>query len=593
MHNNNNTSLYGNDQYPSRESKPSRSGWENFVISESPLIVRIPLKGVPMVEGIPPPRHVAASAGGGRKRKSVSYQELDDTDSDDFMTEEEEHKLKMAKKMRLSKKKEKNNAPKEEDGVAATDVVDSTDTVAVAPPLAVDDSNISNTEFWTLNNSLSVDAPPPGTLNTLWYSRECFGHIMVVEKILAWKTRPVSKLEWIPETLPEIEEGYTHPRPVVDSALAAKWSNMALTNPLIASDPHKRMEVSRLAPAECPIVMTMAVCAQDDMPQEPKDEDDDENDNKPKPKFRIKALEETDREEVYLVKWRGRSHLHASWERGSDIIKYDQSKNTARHKIRRFVQSQELMYGKNWQQVLEEERSTAATIHAHGEQATTSDKDAVEEEYYPPSCTEVERILACDESEMDMSLYPKQRALNILRDQQRLKEKETNTMKRWNSKEGLTDLLKEVPWDPEDNVRYVVKWKGLPFAEMTWEYWRDIKRDAVDEAEDFWIRQQPPSQDVIDRNNRPHPHIRDFRKMQESPAFGISNRKREIADMGQIREADGDDEKQGFKLRSYQLEGVNWLMFNWWNKRSCILADEMGLGKVRIIECDYRSYSNA
>ena len=245
------------------------------------------------------------------------------------------------------------------------------------------------------------------------------------------------------------------------------------------------------------------------------------------------------------------------------------------------MQSQEIMYGKNWRKVLEEERNTAATIHAHGEQATASDKEAVEEEYYPPACTEVERILACDESEMDMSLYAKQRALNILRDQKQLKEKESNTIKRWNSKDGLSDLLREIPWDPEDNVRYVVKWKGLPFAEMTWEYWRDIKRDVVDEAEDFWIRQQPPPQDVIDRNNRAHPQIRDFRKIQESPVFGLSSRKREVADLGQDKDGDGDEEKQGFRLRSYQLEGVNWLMFNWWNKRSCILADEMGLGKVR------------
>jgi SNF2 family DNA or RNA helicase len=29
-----------------------------------------------------------------------------------------------------------------------------------------------------------------------------------------------------------------------------------------------------------------------------------------------------------------------------------------------------------------------------------------------------------------------------------------------------------------------------------------------------------------------------------------------------------------------QLEGVNWLLWNWWNHRSSILADEMGLGKT-------------
>ena len=34
------------------------------------------------------------------------------------------------------------------------------------------------------------------------------------------------------------------------------------------------------------------------------------------------------------------------------------------------------------------------------------------------------------------------------------------------------------------------------------------------------------------------------------------------------------------KLRDYQLEGVNWLVFNWHNGRNSILADEMGLGKT-------------
>ncbi|CAN0315617.1 unnamed protein product, partial [Ectocarpus sp. 4 AP-2014] len=27
-------------------------------------------------------------------------------------------------------------------------------------------------------------------------------------------------------------------------------------------------------------------------------------------------------------------------------------------------------------------------------------------------------------------------------------------------------------------------------------------------------------------------------------------------------------------------QGVNWLLWNWWNHRSSILADEMGLGKT-------------
>ena len=34
----------------------------------------------------------------------------------------------------------------------------------------------------------------------------------------------------------------------------------------------------------------------------------------------------------------------------------------------------------------------------------------------------------------------------------------------------------------------------------------------------------------------------------------------------------------GRRLRDYQLEGVNWMVWNWYQRRNCILADEMGLG---------------
>ncbi|KAK7827751.1 hypothetical protein U0070_019575, partial [Myodes glareolus] len=38
--------------------------------------------------------------------------------------------------------------------------------------------------------------------------------------------------------------------------------------------------------------------------------------------------------------------------------------------------------------------------------------------------------------------------------------------------------------------------------------------------------------------------------------------------------------KNSNRLREYQLEGMNWLLFNWYNRKNCILADEMGLGKT-------------
>ena len=56
-------------------------------------------------------------------------------------------------------------------------------------------------------------------------------------------------------------------------------------------------------------------------------------------------------------------------------------------------------------------------------------------------------------------------------------------------------------------------------------------------------------------HQRPTPS--DFRPIKESPAY-----------------------KEGNQLRTYQLEGLNWLIFNWFTRQNCILADEMGLGKT-------------
>lgn len=65
----------------------------------------------------------------------------------------------------------------------------------------------------------------------------------------------------------------------------------------------------------------------------------------------------------------------------------------------------------------------------------------------------------------------------------------------------------------------------------------------------------PPS----DFKPKPHPSVQKYVKLTESPGFGV----------------DGS-----LLLREYQLEGVSWLLWNWYNHRPSILADEMGLGKT-------------
>ncbi len=119
---------------------------------------------------------------------------------------------------------------------------------------------------------------------------------------------------------------------------------------------------------------------------------------------------------------------------------------------------------------------------------------------------------------------------------------------------------------------------GLPLSEVTWEYWLHIKHDCVDQADAFWRRQRPTDADVL--TVKSHPHIREYKKMSESPVFGVSVTKRRIAMLHDgkddvFKNGDDEDNPSPLRLRNYQLEGVNWLLWNWWNRRSCILADEV------------------
>uniref|UniRef100_A0A671LBQ8 Chromodomain-helicase-DNA-binding protein 8 n=1 Tax=Sinocyclocheilus anshuiensis TaxID=1608454 RepID=A0A671LBQ8_9TELE len=98
----------------------------------------------------------------------------------------------------------------------------------------------------------------------------------------------------------------------------------------------------------------------------------------------------------------------------------------------------------------------------------------------------------------------------------------------------------------EPVVYYLVKWCSLPYEDATWE----LKED-VDEAK-----------------------VEEFRKIESRPAR-LNRTVRYWHKLDESREY-----KNGNQLREYQLEGVNWLLFNWYNRQNCILADEMGLGKT-------------
>lgn len=106
--------------------------------------------------------------------------------------------------------------------------------------------------------------------------------------------------------------------------------------------------------------------------------------------------------------------------------------------------------------------------------------------------------------------------------------------------------------DSNGEKSYLVKWTSLEYDNCTWE-------TDVSEYDEFIKKYEEVMGRVDERKNsnfkRPDPSS--FKKMETSRIY---KNEREIFD--------------------YQLEGVNWLLENWYNRRNCILADEMGLGKT-------------
>ena len=115
----------------------------------------------------------------------------------------------------------------------------------------------------------------------------------------------------------------------------------------------------------------------------------------------------------------------------------------------------------------------------------------------------------------------------------------------------------------------------------------------------FVIDRYPTAEEVKWILERPHTHMRDFKKHSVSPLFDVFKVKRPVSDIGKHLIAEvasasyssnngyDDNEIPALQLRGYQLEGVNWLLWNWRNHRSYILADEMGLWWVSILHFCY------
>uniref|UniRef100_A0A0C9QNG6 Chd7_2 protein n=1 Tax=Fopius arisanus TaxID=64838 RepID=A0A0C9QNG6_9HYME len=108
------------------------------------------------------------------------------------------------------------------------------------------------------------------------------------------------------------------------------------------------------------------------------------------------------------------------------------------------------------------------------------------------------------------------------------------------------------PTTGETVRHYLVKWRSLQYEDSTWELEEDVDSEKIAQFRKF---NKVPSKDQWKPKKKPT--ASQWQKLDESPVY-----------------------KSGNSLRPYQLEGLNWLLFSWYNGHNCILADEMGLGKT-------------
>lgn len=111
---------------------------------------------------------------------------------------------------------------------------------------------------------------------------------------------------------------------------------------------------------------------------------------------------------------------------------------------------------------------------------------------------------------------------------------------------------KEVPYP---HLAYLVKWKGLPYADCTWEAEEEIKDIAQDAIAAYLARASSLTVPWRSQNfsqGRPK-----YTRMTEQPAYINSG-----------------------TLKDFQMTGLNWLAYLWSKNENGILADEMGLGKT-------------
>ncbi len=131
-------------------------------------------------------------------------------------------------------------------------------------------------------------------------------------------------------------------------------------------------------------------------------------------------------------------------------------------------------------------------------------------------------------------------------------ENEGETKKYFNPDYLLVDRILAHEVSTDGREEFLVKWVGLGYDETSWEILSDIQNFESEIARYFELSKKIPSNSAKPRR----------------------------ANRGNIPKVESIKFKENRELRSYQIEGAQWLAFNFSKNRNSLLADEM----VNIIE---------
>lgn len=224
--------------------------------------------------------------------------------------------------------------------------------------------------------------------------------------------------------------------------------------------------------------------------------------------------------EMFLVKWKDISYIHSSWEELSRLEQLEGSK--IYKKIQKYYNSTQNDY-----------------ICANGENL-----------YFNDNYIEIERILdAKIQKKNEISSESESETSSVEIQQQQPFESL--------SEEIYNEIMKNNDFSSY-NIIFYIKWKSLPYKDSTWERIQDLS-----EPEDVIAKYFERKKYNLTKNEKEkHP----FNWRPSKDLFKAESVKNEF--------------KNGNELRKYQLEGIQWLVWSWINRRNTILADEMGLGKT-------------